>query len=125
MKRLLNLFDEWAEDDGCSDDLPEPHRFAPTAIEDEPPLGMDLESGQIRTVLWATGFRPDYSWLYVPVLDRKGQVIHDGGVVNSAGMYLMGMPFLRRRKSSFIHGAEDDANDLADHLVGHLDAMAG
>jgi len=122
MNRLLNTFDEWADDEGCSDDLPEPHRFTPTAVEDEPPLGMDLGNGQIRTVLWATGFRPDYSWLDVPVLDRKGRVKHDGGVVDSPGMYIMGLPFLRRRKSSFIHGAEDDANDLADHLASHVGA---
>ena len=51
-------------------------------------------------IIWATGFRPDYSWLDVPVLDRKGSIRHDGGVVEAPGMYLMGMPFLRRRKST-------------------------
>ena len=70
--------------------------------------------GEIRTIIWATGFRPDYSWLDVDVLDAKGMVRHDGGVVvESPGMYLIGMPFLRRRKSSFIDGACDDAQDLA------------
>src|SRR5437762_9998196 len=53
--------------------------------------------------------RPDYSWLDVPVIDGKGMVRHDGGVVDSPGMYLIGTPFLRRRKSSFIDGACDDA----------------
>jgi putative flavoprotein involved in K+ transport len=101
----------------------ESHRFEPTRIESEPPLEMDLTNGQIQTVVWATGFRPDHSWLDVPVFDRKGRLEHDGGVVDSPGMYIMGMPFLRRRKSSFIHGAEDDANDLTDHLVKHLDSI--
>ena len=82
---------------------------------------MDLTSGEIRTIVWATGFRPDYSWLDVPVLDRKGLIRHDGGVVDAPGMYLMGMPVLRRRRSSLIDGAADDANDLADHLRAHLD----
>ena len=87
-----------------------------------PPLGMDLTNGAIKTILWATGFRPDLSWLDVPVLDRKGQIRHDGGVVvDSPGMYLMGMQFLRRRKSSLIDGAGDDARDLSDHLAAHLD----
>ena len=71
---------------------------------------------------WATGFRPDYSWLDVPVLDRKGHLRHDGGVVDAPGLYAIGLPFLRRRKSSFIHGAEDDARDLIDHLAGYLAA---
>ena len=58
----------------------------------------------------------------MPVLDRKGLIRHDGGVVLDApGMYLMGMPFLRRRKSTLIDGAGDDAEDLSLHLASYLD----
>jgi putative flavoprotein involved in K+ transport len=81
---------------------------------------MDLIDGRVNTVIWATGYRPDYSWLEVPVLDRKGRLRHDGGVVDAPGMYVMGLPFLRRRKSSFIDGVGDDARDLADHLCAYL-----
>jgi putative flavoprotein involved in K+ transport len=123
MNRLLNTFDEWADESKC-DDVADSHRFEPTRIDTEPPLEMDLKHGHIKTVVWATGFRPDHSWLDVPVFDRKGRIEHDGGVVDSPGMYILGMPFLRRRKSSFIHGAGDDANDLSDHLAGYLDSMA-
>ena len=77
-------------------------------------------SGEIRSIIWATGFRPDYSWLDVPVVDRKGHLRHDGGVVDAPGLYAIGLPVLRRRKSTFIHGAEDDARDLVDHLAGYL-----
>ena len=49
-----------------------PHRLPPTRVEDNPPLGLDLAGGAIRTIIWATGYRPDYSWLELPVLDRKG-----------------------------------------------------
>ena len=56
---------------------------------------------EIRTILWATGYRPDYSWLKVPVLDRKGRMRHDGGVTPAGGLYVMGLQFLRRRKSAF------------------------
>ena len=83
-------------------------------------MQIDLRSGEIRTIVWATGFRPDYSWLHLPVLDEKGHVRHDGGVVDSPGMYVIGLPVLRRRKSSFIHGAEDDAREVVDHLAGYL-----
>ena len=77
-------------------------------------------SGEIRSIVWATGFRPDYSWLDVPVVDRKGHLRHDGGVVDAPGLYAIGLPVLRRRKSTFIHGAEDDARDVVDHLARYL-----
>ena len=96
-----------------------------TRVADSPPLTMKLNDGKIRTVIWATGFRPDYSWLDVPVLDRKGRLRHDGGVVDSPGMYVLGLPFLRRRKSSLIDGAGADAADLSEHLADYLDGCNG
>jgi putative flavoprotein involved in K+ transport len=102
------------------DSVTPPHRFAPTVVPEPLRLAVDLTDGRIRTIIWATGFRPDHSWLDVPVLDAKGMVRHDGGVADSPGMYVLGLPFLRRRKSSLITGAGDDAQHLADHLVGHL-----
>jgi putative flavoprotein involved in K+ transport len=121
MTRLLDRIDEWATENGYDDKVDPPHRFHPTELEASPPLGMDLKSGEIQTIVWATGFRPDYLWLEVPVLDRNGRIRHDGGVVESPGMYLMGIPFLRRRKSSLIDGAGDDALDLSAHLASYLD----
>jgi len=121
MIRLLNALDEWATEEGLDGELAPPHRLEPTRIEESPPLGMDLVASGIRSVVWATGFVPDYSWLDVPVLDRKGRVRHDGGVTESPGLYLMGMQFLRRRKSALIDGAGDDARDLSAHLASYLD----
>jgi putative flavoprotein involved in K+ transport len=121
MGRLLDLIDEWARGNGLDDTVEQPHRPPPTRVEDAPPLGMDLTAGKIKTIIWATGYRPDYSWLEVPVFDRKGVVRHDGGIVDSPGMYLMGAQFLRRRKSALIDGAGDDARDLSAHLVSYLD----
>jgi len=121
MGRLLDLIDEWATENGLDGNVEPPHRLPPTEVEDSPPLGMDLASGEIRTILWATGYRPDYSWLEVPVFDRKGLVRHDGGIVESPGMYLLGLQFLRRRKSALIDGAGDDARDLSAHLAAYLD----
>jgi putative flavoprotein involved in K+ transport len=123
MSRLLDGIDEWARRSGKADEVASPQRFEPTRVDGWPRLGLDLRSGQVRTVVWATGFRPDYSWLDVPVLDRKGRIRHDGGVVEAPGLYVMGLPFLRRRKSSFIHGVGDDARDLCAHLAGYLDQV--
>jgi putative flavoprotein involved in K+ transport len=114
LKRLLDTIDQW---DGA-DAGPRPE---PTRVDDDPKVLIDLVAEGFETVLWATGFRADYSWLQLPVCDRKGEIRHDGGVVRDApGLYRIGLNFLRRRKSSFIHGAEDDARDIVEHLAGHL-----
>jgi putative flavoprotein involved in K+ transport len=124
LDRLLNTIDEWATSTGMDASTAPPHRFEPTVVPGAPTLDLDLASGAIQTIVWATGFRPDYSWLDVPVLDAKGMVRHNGGVVDSPGMYLIGAPFLRRRKSSFIDGARDDAQDLIVELADFLDRQA-
>jgi putative flavoprotein involved in K+ transport len=120
MNRLLDNFDEWALTSGRDAEFDAPERFAPTAAPDSARLQADLRSGEIRAVVWATGFRPDYGWLDVPVVDEKGRLRHDGGVVASPGLYALGLPVLRRRKSTFIHGIEDDAREVIDHLTGYL-----
>jgi len=120
MERLLDTFDDWARHNPTDLDSDEAERFEPTRAPHAPRLQIDLRSGQIRSIVWATGFHPDYSWLQVPVVDEKGFLRHDGGIVDSPGIYALGLPVLRRRKSTFIHGAEDDARDVIDHLASYL-----
>lgn len=120
MNRLLDRIDDWIGRSGTSAQHAVPERFNPTRTPDNPRLFIDLEAGAIGTVLWATGFRPDYRWLHVPVFDRKGRLKHDGGVVGAPGLYALGLNFMRRRKSSFLHGAADDVRELGDHLVAYL-----
>jgi putative flavoprotein involved in K+ transport len=125
MNRFLNRADEWAAAAGLEGELPPPHRFARTRVDPRTPLELSLTSGEITTVLWATGFRPDHSWLDIPVLDRTGRIRHDGGVVTDApGLYLLGMPVLRTRASTYIHGAGTDSEALAGHLHSFLDSRA-
>ena len=124
MNRLLTTFDDWARVHGRDGDVDLPERLEPTRAPSSSRLNLDLRKGEIRSIIWATGFRPDYSWLDVPVVDHKGHLRHDGGVVDAPGLYVLGLPVLRRRKSSFIHGAEDDARELVDHLVTYLSTTA-
>ena len=121
MQRLLKRIDDYVIDKNLEDIVNQPESYAPTMTEASPPLLMDFDKENINTVLWATGYRPDYGWLEVPVFDHKGRIKHDGGIVDSPGMYLMGSTLLRRRKSSFIHGAEDDARDICAHLYSYLE----
>jgi putative flavoprotein involved in K+ transport len=120
MNRLLDTFDEWARTHAVEADAAAPERFEATRVPSTSRLSLDLRRGEIRSIVWATGFRPDYRWLDVPVIDDKGHLRHDGGVVDAPGLYALGLPLLRRRKSSFIHGAESDARELVDHLAGYL-----
>jgi putative flavoprotein involved in K+ transport len=125
MGRLLDTFDEWALTAGHDGELPPPERFEPTAAPRSPRWQIDLRSGEIATIVWATGLRPDYRWLDLPVLDPKGRLRHEGGVVrDSPGLYALGLPVLRRRKSTFIHGIEDDAREVIADLDRHLDRAA-
>jgi putative flavoprotein involved in K+ transport len=119
-QRLLERIDDWARGQGFDCTGTAAEYTEPTRLPSTPRLSLDLAGGEVRTILWATGFRPDYSWLHAPVLDRKGQLRHDGGVVAAPGLYAMGLPFMRRRKSSFIHGVSDDARDISAHLVDYL-----
>lgn len=118
--RLLDEIDEWIEAHGLDGESDAPVRFDPTRLAPNTPLTLDLRSGEIASVVWATGFRPDLSWVDLPVFDTGGRLRHDGGVVDAPGVCYLGATFLRRRRSSFIHGAESDTADLADHLVAHL-----
>jgi putative flavoprotein involved in K+ transport len=120
MDRLLGVFDDWARTYERGSEFGPPERFEPTRGPQSSRLKLDLRKGEIRSIVWATGFRPDYSWLDVPVVDHKGALRHDGGVVAAPGLYVLGLPVLRRRKSSFICGAEDDAREVVAHLSAYL-----
>ena len=117
--RLLDDIDEHIARAGLDDEVGEPERYEPTIVPKGAPLLLDLERGDIVTIVWATGFRPDLSWVDLPIFDHVGRLRHDGGLV-APGVYTLGSTFLRRRRSSFIHGADADTTDLADHLVGTL-----
>ena len=123
MHRLLDKIDGWAFLNQMRD-IPPAERGDRITV-DRPLSSLDLRAEGIGTILWATGFKPHYPWLDLPVKDERGDLIHDGGVLPVPGAYVMGLPFMRRRKSTFIDGASDDARDLSQHLVAHLERQAG
>ncbi len=124
MGRLLDTIDEWAADADEASEFEPPERFERTRVDESPTLTIVLAGEGVTAIVWATGYHPDYSWLALPVLDRKGRLIHDEGVVNAPGVYTLGLPFMRKRKSSFIHGIEDDARHIVSHLSGYLGASS-
>ena len=112
-QRLLDTLDDYADEHGLDAELGPAERPEPTSVG-HPALGLDLRS--VGTIVWATGFRPKYPWLDDSLLDARGRLIHDGGVLPVPGLYVMGLPFLRRRKSSFLDGVGPDAQELCAHI---------
>ena len=116
--RLLDRIDEFATTNGFGDALVAPQRPRSTVVG-AVPTAIDL--ARFETVVWATGYRPRFDWLDPGAFDRRNHIAHDGGICALPGLYLLGLPFMRRRKSSFIDGVGPDAAELASHLHAHLD----
>lgn len=123
LERLLQRFDDAAAHlDG---DVGPPERFERTRTPQSSTTEIDLATAGIRSVVWATGFRPDHHWVDLPVFDHAGRIRHDGGVITAApGAYVLGLGVLRRRRSSYIGGAEWDTAEIAAHLHRYLDERA-
>ncbi|MES9536321.1 NAD(P)-binding domain-containing protein [Actinomadura sp. NPDC000600] len=89
----------------------------PPVLLESGPRTLDLRRAAVSTVVWATGMRPRYPWLKVPVLDGTGRIRHRRGVTAAPGLYAIGLRFQYRRDSTFIGGARHDAAYLADHIA--------
>jgi putative flavoprotein involved in K+ transport len=111
LARLLDRIDAFA---GGRGERPAPF------VAGAAPAELDLAAEGITTVLWCTGYRRSYPWLAVPVLDDRGEIRHDRGITPAPGLVVLGLQFMRRRKSSFIDGVGADAEELADHLAARL-----
>ncbi len=113
LDRVLDRIDRFIDETCMAADSPDRR---PAIEVSEAPGELDLRDAGIASVLWATGYRRRYSWLQVPVLNIRGEIIHDAGVTPSAGVYVLGLNFQRTRKSSFIDGVGDDARAVTEHL---------
>jgi len=83
----------------------------------EPIQKLSLTQADIKSIIWATGYTTDFSWLKVNALDEQGQPRHERGVSSEPGIYFLGLPWLSSRASSFIWGVWHDARFLADHIA--------
>lgn len=118
---LLSRLDRAADGTGLSELVDEPEPFEPLwpAFVDAS-TELHLEAAGISSVVWATGYRRDYSWLRLPVRDARGELLHKGGVTPWSGLYALGLSLQRTRKSTFIDGVGADAWVLARHVAARL-----
>lgn len=116
---VLDAADAYIERNGLSLPLePEARRVFPDPeCVRKPILELDLAEAGIITIIWATGFATDYSWMNVDAFDEKGKPRHQRGVSTESGIYFLGLPWQSRRGSSFIWGVWHDAKYVADHIA--------
>jgi putative flavoprotein involved in K+ transport len=123
MERMLRTIDAYIErsvgDQGTGPADPPPPPMAAGG-----PASLDLRRAGIRTIVWATGYRPSYPWLRAPVLDRHGQIAHRRGVTSVPGLYVLGLKFLHRRDSTYVDGVRHDARFIAAHVTRRMTARA-
>lgn len=116
---LLNAADAYIERNGL--DLPPDPEARRTFPDPEcvtrPILQLDLAEAGVTTIIWATGFATDYSWMKVDAFDDKGKPRHQRGVSSESGIYFLGLPWQSRRGSSFIWGVWHDARYIADQIA--------
>ncbi|MHC6225321.1 flavin-containing monooxygenase [Pseudomonas sp. X10] len=116
---LLDAADAYVERNGL--DLPEEpqarHRYPDPDCVTQPILELDLAQAGITSIIWATGYAVDFSWLQVDAFDANGKPKHQRGVSSEPGVYFLGLPWLSRRGSSFIWGVWHDAKHIGGHIA--------
>ena len=91
-------------------DWPEPFRV-------NTPTELDLDREGVTSIIWTSGYRPDYRWVDIPVFDEMGFPIQEDGHTNVPGLYFMGVPWMRKFKSTILYGVAEDAQLVANHII--------
>jgi putative flavoprotein involved in K+ transport len=106
-------------------EAPAEARYVPPWVPEREPEQIDLATSEIRSVIWSTGFRPDYRWVDLPVFDGRGYPSHRRGITPVSGLFFLGLPWLHTWGSGRFSGVGQDAAYLADHIRARLgDARA-
>jgi putative flavoprotein involved in K+ transport len=86
--------------------------------EDDPVLDLDLKAARITSIVWATGYQADFSFVRAPVLDDAGQPLQRQGVTAVPGLYFVGLEWLHKPKSGLLLGVGEDAEHITSVIVG-------
>jgi putative flavoprotein involved in K+ transport len=118
-RRVLDRIDAFIAE-ARIDAPPDPAAREPQAPPVSAVSALDPRAEGIASVIWATGYGRDYGWLKLPVLDASGELRHEGGVTPWPGLYALGLPFMRRRSSTFLDGVGRDAEAISAEIAAHL-----
>jgi putative flavoprotein involved in K+ transport len=119
---FMNNSDAWVKKAGL--DMPEDEETRAIELAQWEPLPeateLDLDKSDITTIVWAGGYRADYSIVHLPILGQDGYPVHLGGVTEYPGLYFLGLPWLSKRKSPLLYGVGDDAAHIVEHIAGRV-----
>jgi putative flavoprotein involved in K+ transport len=113
---LERTIDEHVASEGL--DTPRPEELREPSVSPAETDELDLEVAGITSILWASGFRPDYSWIELPLVDGDGWAVQARGVTRHPGLYVVGLNWLHKRKSALFCGVGEDAEHVVAHLTG-------
>jgi putative flavoprotein involved in K+ transport len=117
VKRNVDDFISKADIDAPPDDSPDD----PSLMQwprGEPILSLDLKQAGITSVVWATGYKYDFSWIRLPITDQTGYPTHQRGVTSYPGLYFLGLQWQYKAKSSLLYGIGEDAAFIASQITG-------
>ncbi|HEX5113457.1 MAG TPA: NAD(P)/FAD-dependent oxidoreductase [Saprospiraceae bacterium] len=120
VKGGINQFIEATNNPAPAAEIDEADQPVDLSLFQERILELDLNQNNITSVIWTTGFTGNFNWIKLPVLNEKGQPIHDNGVSAIPNLYFMGIPWLRNLKSSLIYGTKEDAEAVTTSLLQNL-----
>jgi len=109
----MNIDPPPLEDDPA--DAPDPEAKCVSPLRE-----LNLNGANVSTIIWATGFTGDFSWVHLPVFDSEGLPVHERGVSAEPGLYFIGFPWLNSRKSGVIYGIEEDAEHIVNAISEQL-----
>lgn len=116
-ERAKDSIDRWILEQGI--DAPEEERYRPAWRPARTgPTAIDLDADDVRTVIWATGFHSDWSWVHLPAFDGTGYPTHERGVTTVPGLYVLGLPWLYTWGSGRFAGIARDAEHVAAQVAG-------
>jgi len=117
---VKRLIDEYIQKNSVSaplpeidlDDIPDEHASCASTL-----TKLNLQEHAITSIIWTTGFSGDFSYLKLPVLNDENLPRHNNGVGTINGLYFIGLPWLRKRKSAIIMGISEDAEFIVSQIV--------
>jgi putative flavoprotein involved in K+ transport len=121
-KNVKDMIDGFIEKTGTDAPMPEPDAEdePDTAIADTVPVTwLNLKDAGITSVIWATGFTNNFDYIKLPVFDNDKNILHQNGVSVTEGLYFLGLPWLRKRKSVIINGTDEDAAFICEKVYHH------
>ena len=93
-------------------------------FEAEEILELNLQSAGITSIVWATGYKFDFSLVKLPTFDEDGYPLQNRGITEYPGLYFIGLPFLHSGKSGLLHGVGDDAAHVVEHIGSRVQQTA-